>query len=128
MDVAARTLLQGLREAPITTCTCAKGIAAGLRIAQHCLPDFLVPTGHSAAPSLAAPADAFKGLPLGRQAADMQHRPSASWGAKSVQHDAAVGQPRDELVGIAPDSNRAATGLVGAHEACYLALLAAHDQ
>ena len=144
MDVAARTLLQGLREAPITTCTCAKGIAAGLRIVQHCLPDLLANSSHAGAsnsggapaPSLALPADVFKGLPLGRHAGGSlsQRRPSATtWGIQSSRRPAAGGvggEPcdNDAPAGIVPDSVRAAEGLVGAHEACYMALLAAHDR
>lgn len=38
MDAAAKSLLQGIKLSPIPTCSCAKGLAVGIRMVQSCMP------------------------------------------------------------------------------------------
>lgn len=38
MDTAALSVLQGIRLTPVPTCSCAKGLAVGLRVVTSCLP------------------------------------------------------------------------------------------
>lgn len=127
MDTAVRTLLQGVSRSPVASCSCAKGIAAGLRIVQHCL------AGPGSVGRL--PAEAFGGLlpssQVARQvgAAGAAHSGSGSgWGSGRSMQEQTLPAERPMVVTTrraAPDTERASSGLAGAHEEQFLARLMA---
>lgn len=105
------TVLQGVSLSPIPTCSCAKGLAAGIRIVAQAY-------GHSGA--------AWMKHDLGYQSfptmSDLAAKP------KERQVHSKFSQPAQNVeqapaLGVPPSVELASTGLSGAHESLYLAAM-----
>jgi hypothetical protein len=108
MDKFAITVLQGISLSPIPTCSCAKGLAAGLRIVSTAWPDIVKPR----------PSTETSSVPL-RQTISLSS-PDRCHPATKEQPATPAAEARSPCV---PDIDLAAEGLTGAREAHYMMLM-----
>ncbi|GFR41323.1 hypothetical protein Agub_g2007 [Astrephomene gubernaculifera] len=116
MDKAAVAVLQGVSLSPIPTCSCAKGLAAGVRIVAESMPEIL--RGSAA---LLVPKDVGSSMQQRQQTESTQEPGSRS------KWTVASSSPKDASA-PSPDLDLASGGSTGAREAHYLMLMALHQQ
>ncbi|GLC45725.1 hypothetical protein PLESTM_001771300 [Pleodorina starrii] len=114
MDKFAVTVLQGISLSPIPTCSCAKGLAAGLRIVTNAWPAFFTepaPTARYTTPTV-----------TGRTTSPSSRDHQPTLGRRTTAATAETPSTSPKLQ-TTPDLDLASEGTTGAREAYYMMLM-----